>query len=61
MDPNKFAAFNVLEDDELRQGESCIVIQDKALGAGMCAEDGWLTKDRREGVLRVADDTAAIC
>lgn len=54
VDPNKFAAFNVLENEELRQGEL-----QTALGPPPIeAERRW--SRRSERILGLADDTPAL-
>ena len=54
VDPNKFSAFNVLEDEELRQGKylQSSFLKDTALS---------LQISRLEGLFRLAYDTPALC
>jgi len=52
VDPKKFAAFNVLEDEDLRQGTV------ECMGS---LRNGSSFRNRDQGVLGMAHDTTAIC
>lgn len=55
VDPTKFAAFNVLEDQELRQGWFS-----NFHSVVRACEEAQL-HSRLKGILRLANDTAALC
>lgn len=56
VDPDKFAAFNVLEDEELRQGE-----HRDGLSSGSWVVEAELTwSGRPQGIFRLADDTTTL-
>lgn len=60
VNPQKFTAFNVLEDEELRQGvySSGEPLGELKLVLAERSAD-WIF--RNQGVLRVADHSAAVC
>lgn len=60
VDPSKFAAFNVLEDAELRSGMCNNPRLDEALAATQSSAATWLTLFRHQGVLRLADHSPAL-